>query len=46
MTIKVRTKKEFEEKVREYRENGYNIITFWKMFAEMEKGNEIVTIEK
>jgi len=46
MTIKVRTKKEFEAKVREYRENGYNIITFWKMYAELEKGNEIVTIEK
>jgi hypothetical protein len=46
MTIKVRTKKEFEEKVREYREKGYNIITFWKMYAEMEKGNEIITIEK
>jgi len=46
MIIKVRTKKEFETTVREYRENGYNIITFWKMYAEMEKGNEIVTIEK
>lgn len=46
MTIKVRTKKEFEEKVKEYRANGYNIITFGKMYAEMEKGNEIVTIEK
>lgn len=46
MTIKVRTKKEFEAKVREYRWNGYNIITFGKMYAEMEKGNEIITIEK
>jgi hypothetical protein len=45
-TIKIKNKKEFTEKVREYRENGYNIITFWKMFAEMEKGNEIVRIEK
>ena len=46
MTIKVRTKKEFEEIVREYRGKGYNIITFGKMYAEMEKENEIVTIEK
>jgi len=46
MKIKVRNKKEFEETVREYRQKGYNIITYWKMFAEMEKGDEIITIEK
>lgn len=46
MKIKVRNKKEFEATVREYRQKGYNIITYWKMFAEMEKGDEIITIEK
>ena len=46
MIIKVKTKKEFESKVKEYRANGYNIITYNKMFAEMEKENKIIIIEK
>lgn len=45
-TVKIKNKKEFTEKVREYRQKGYNIITYCKMFAEMEKGDEIITIEK
>lgn len=45
-TIKIKNKKEFETTVKELRSQGYNIITFWKLSAELEKGNEIVRIEK
>ena len=44
--IKVKTKKEFEMLVKEYRAKGYNLITLGKMFAELEQGNSIVIIEK
>lgn len=44
--ITVRTKKEFEAKVKEIRAKGFNIITFAKNFAELEKDNEIIVIEK
>lgn len=45
-TIKIRTKKELTEKIREYRNDGYNLITLGKMFAELEKDGEIVVIDK
>ena len=44
--INVRNKKEFDAAVKEYRSNGYMIITFGKLFAELEKNNEIIIVEK
>ena len=44
--IKIKNKRQFEDKVTEYRQKGYNIITFWKCYAELEKGNDIVRVEK
>lgn len=46
MRISVKNKKEFEQKIKEFRSQGYNIITFSKMFAEMEKGNNLIVISK
>lgn len=46
MTITVKNKKEFEQTVKEFRGQGYNIITFCKMFAEMEKGDKLIVISK
>ena len=46
MTIKVKGKKQFENTIKEYRANGYNIITFGCKLAELEKGDEIVVIER
>lgn len=40
------TKKEFENKIKELREQGFNIITYTKTFAEMEKGNNLVIIKR
>ena len=45
MKIIVKNKKQFNEKVLEYRNKGYMIITFWKGFAEMEKGDNMITID-
>ena len=44
--IKIRNNKEFEAKVKELRNEGYMIIAFCKCFAELEKGDEIIRIEK
>lgn len=44
-SITVKTNKELDNITKEYRNQGYNIITFWKGFREMEKGDEIITIE-
>lgn len=44
--IKVRTNKDLVNKAREYRTNGYNIITLGSKVAEVEKNNEIVRIER
>ena len=44
--IKATSKKEFETLKKEYREKGYNFITFTKDFVEMEKGDKLVVIEK
>jgi hypothetical protein len=46
MTIKVRNKKEFREKIAEYRRAGWMLITFVERLAELEKDNEIVVIER
>ena len=44
MTITTKTKKEYEEKIKELRCKGYNIITLGKKFTEMEKANKMVII--
>ena len=46
--IEVRTKKEFEETKKQYREAGYVFVTFMPDFAEMEpiNGGEFVIIER
>lgn len=46
--ITVKTKKEFEELKMEYRNNGYNFITFTSTLVELEPmdRSEIVTIER
>lgn len=46
MTITVKNKKEFKEKVLELRNKGYNIVTFGNTFTEMEKGDKFITITK
>ena len=46
MTITIKNKKEFEQTVKELRNQGYNIITFSKMFAEMEKGDKLIIVSK
>lgn len=46
MTIKVKGKKNFEAKIKEYRLQGFNIITYTSTFAELEKGNVIITIAR
>ena len=46
--IEVRTKKEFEEIKKQYRNAGYVFVTFMPDFAEMEpiNGGEFVIIER
>jgi hypothetical protein len=43
--IKVENKRQFNKLVKEYRNNGYFLITFGNTLAELEKGNELVVIE-
>lgn len=45
MTITVKNRKELENTIREYRANGWMLITLGKKLAELENGNEIVMIE-
>lgn len=45
MTIKAKNKKQLQELVKEYRAQGYNIITFGYTLCELEKGEHIVVIE-
>ena len=45
-TIYIKNHKEFENTVKEYRSQGYMIVTYWKDFAEMEKGNDLIVIDK
>lgn len=44
--VKTNSKKQFEETIKQYRANGYNLITFTKTFAELEKENKIVVVER
>lgn len=46
MTITVKTKKDFENKIKEYRIKGYNLITLSNKIAELENENEIIIIER
>lgn len=43
--IKVENKRQLNKMVKEYRNNGYMIITFGHTLVELEKGNELVIIE-
>ncbi|MDO4451355.1 MAG: hypothetical protein Q4B89_00825 [Lachnospiraceae bacterium] len=43
--IEVKNRKEWNAKIKEYRNNGYFLITFGNRLAELEKGNELVVIE-
>lgn len=46
MTITVKTKKDFENKIKEYRNKGFNLITLSNKIAELENENEIIIIER
>ena len=48
MTIKANNKKEFEALKKEYRNKGYNFVTFTNKFVEMETidGSKFVTITR
>ena len=43
--ITVANKRQLNKMVKEYRNNGYMIITFGNTLVELEKGNEMVVIE-
>lgn len=43
--IKVENRRQLNKMVKEYRNNGYMIITYGYTLAELEKGNELVVIE-
>lgn len=43
--IKVENKRQLNKMVKEYRNNGYMIITYGYTLAELEKGNELIVIE-
>lgn len=44
--ITVKTKKELEQKIREYRAEGYMITTYGCTLVEMEKEGKMVVIER
>lgn len=46
MTIKTNSKKNYEATIKEYRAQGYNIITYTATITELEKGNELITITR
>ena len=43
--ITVSNKRQLNKMVKEYRNDGYMIITFGNTLVELEKGNELVVIE-
>ena len=44
--IKATSKKQFEDLIRKYRNNGYNIITFTKKLVELESEDTFIVIER
>lgn len=44
--ITVKTRKELDERTKEYRNRGYMIITFTEDYRELGRGSEIVIIER
>lgn len=44
MILQCKNKKEFNATVKKYRSDGFNIISFWKDFAELEKGDNMIII--
>ena len=45
MKITAKNKKQFNEMIHSYREQGFNIVTFGKKLAELEREDEFVIIE-
>lgn len=43
--IKVENRRQLNKMVKEYRNNGYMIITYGYTLAELEKGDELIIIE-
>lgn len=43
--IKAENKRQWNKLIKEYRNKGYMLITYWNTLAELEKGNQIVVIE-
>ena len=43
--ITATNKRQFNKLIKEYRENGFFLITLGNKLAELEKGNEMVVIE-
>lgn len=46
MRIKVKNNKELTNTIKELREKGFMLITYGKGFAELEKDNKYIIIEK
>lgn len=46
MTVKAKNKKHFSELIKEYRNKGYNLITYSEKLAELENENEVITITR
>ena len=46
MTITTKTKREYEQKIKELRAKGYNIVTLGKKFTEMEKADKMVIVSR
>ena len=44
--IKVKTKKELTEKVREFRSKGYMLITYTEKICELEKNDQMIVIKR
>lgn len=45
MTVTVRTKKELEATIKDYRNKGYMLITLGKKMAELENDSEMIVVE-
>lgn len=46
LKILVKNKNEADEKTKELKQQGYNIITFYGIYRELEKGNNKIIIDK
>lgn len=46
LKILVKNKKEADTKTKDLRQKGYNIITFYGIYRELENNNNIIIIDK